>query len=167
MYLIFLKKNVNKACSKIAASEYCFCQYCPSVHQCVRPTVGLSACINWVSAGRIFIKFNIWLILETLSKKFMIHYNVTRIMGTLHEDRYSSFITFRSLLLRKANVSDKRCRVNNSTYLTLGNILSKIVLFATKCEKKGVVPVRKLITIQRIRVVCWISKAVKRHSRNV
>jgi len=47
----------------------------------------------------------------------MIHYNLTRVMGTLHEDQYSPLITFRSLLLRIANVSDKRCRGNQSTYL--------------------------------------------------
>jgi hypothetical protein len=35
-----------------------------------------------------------------------------------------------------ANVSDKLCREEQSTYLTLRNILSKIVQFVRKCGKK-------------------------------
>ena len=152
--------------SKITTREYFFCHFCPSVNQPVRPTVGLSACINWVSAGSIFIKVNIWLILETRSRKFKIRYNLTRITVTLHEDQYNSLIIFRSLLLRMANVSDKHCREEQSTYLTLRNILSKIVQFVRKCGKNSVGPLRPQMRIRRMLILCWISKAVNRHSRS-
>jgi len=39
------------------------------------------------------------------------------INGTLHEDQCAFLITFRSPLLRMANISDKLCRENQSTYL--------------------------------------------------
>jgi hypothetical protein len=44
-----------------------------------------------VSTGRIFMKFDICVFFENLSRKFKFHYNLTRITGTLHEDRYTSF----------------------------------------------------------------------------
>jgi len=70
-----------------------------------------------------------------LSRKFKIHNNLTRITGNLHEDQCAFLITFRSLLLRMANISDKLCRESQSTYFTLRNILSKFVQFVTKCGK--------------------------------
>ena len=168
MWLIFLKNECNfRRVRTIATSEYFFRHDCPSVHQSLRPNVSLYACINWVSAGRIFIKFNICLFLETLNKKLKIHLNLTGITGTFHEDQFAFLITFRSLLLRKANVSEKRCRENQSTYFTLRYILSKIVQFVRKCGKNSVSPVRPQTTKRRMPIVCWMSKAVNRHSRNV
>jgi len=41
---------------------------------------------------------------------------MTRIAGTLHEDRCSFFIISRSFLLRMKNISDKRCRENQNTH---------------------------------------------------
>jgi hypothetical protein len=97
----------------------------------------------------------------------MFHYNLTRIKDILHEDQYAFLITFRSLLFRMANVRDKLCRGNESSYFTLRDILSKIVHFENKCGKNSVGPVREQMTIRRMRIVCWISKAVNRHSGNV
>jgi hypothetical protein len=59
--------------------------------------------------GRIFMKFDIWVYFENLSRKFKFHWNLTRIMGVLHEDQYICMIIPRSIL-RMINVSDKRCR---------------------------------------------------------
>jgi len=40
---------------------------------------------------QIFIKFDIWVFLEDLPRKFKFHQNLTRIMCTLHEDRSTFF----------------------------------------------------------------------------
>ena len=97
----------------------------------------------------------------------MSHYNLTRITDTLHEDQYAFLITFRSLLFRMANVRDKLCRGSQSSYFTLRDILSEIVHFVGKCGKNSVGPVREQMTIRRMRIVCWISKAVNGHFGNV
>jgi hypothetical protein len=51
---------------------------------------------------------------ENLPGKFKFHYNMTRIMGTLHEYQYS-FIS-RSVLFGMRNVSDKKCTENQNTF---------------------------------------------------
>jgi len=78
----------------------------------VRP----SAWNNSAPTRRIFMKFNIWVFFENLSRKFQFHYNLTRITGTLHEDQYTFLIIFRSILLRERNVSDKSCIEKQHTF---------------------------------------------------
>jgi len=41
---------------------------------------------NTTPTGQIFMKFDIWLFFENVSRNFKFHYNLTRIKGTLHED---------------------------------------------------------------------------------
>ena len=41
-----------------------------------------------------------------MSMKFKFHYNLTTIMGTLHEDQYTFVIISHSVLLRMRNVAD-------------------------------------------------------------
>ena len=60
--------------------------------------------------------FGIWVFLENLSSKFKYHSNLTRITGTLHEDRYTFLIISRSFLLRNEKCSDKSCRENQNTH---------------------------------------------------
>jgi hypothetical protein len=48
----------------------------------VRP----SAWNNSAPAGRIFVKFDIWVYFENLSRNFDFYQNLTRMTGTLHED---------------------------------------------------------------------------------
>jgi len=63
-------------------------------------------------------------IFENLSKKFKLHYNLTRIMCTLHEDQYILLIIFHPVLLRIRNVSDKNCRKNQTTHFMINNFFS-------------------------------------------
>jgi hypothetical protein len=62
---------------------------------------------------RIFMKF------EYFSKNrpriFLFHQNLKRIASTLHDDQYTFCITFRSVLLRRRNVSYKSCREKQHT----------------------------------------------------
>ena len=57
-------------------------------------------------------------------------------MCTSHEDQYTIFITFRSVLLRMRNVSDKCWRETQNTYFTFNNLsFSENVPFMRKCGK--------------------------------
>jgi len=49
---------------------------------------------------------DIWVFLENLSRELKFHYNLTRITGTLHEDRYTFMIISGSLILRIRNIAD-------------------------------------------------------------
>jgi hypothetical protein len=69
--------------------------------------VGLSACNNSAFTERIFNKFDIWVFFENLLRKFKFHYNLTRIMGTLHVDQYTFVIISHPVHLRMRNVWDR------------------------------------------------------------
>jgi hypothetical protein len=62
---------------------------------------------NSTPTGRIFMKFNIWVFFDNLSRKLILIQNFTRITSTLHENQYTFMITSSSVLLRLRNVSDK------------------------------------------------------------
>jgi len=85
--------------------------FCPSV----RP----SARNNSAPTGRIFMKFYIWTFFENLSRKFKVHYNLTRISCTLREDQYKFLIKSRSFHLRMGNVSNKSCTENQNTHFII------------------------------------------------
>ena len=55
--------------------------------------------------------------------------NLTRITGTLHEDRYAFLIISRSVLLRIRNVSDKSCLENQNTHFVFSDVFPKFVPF--------------------------------------
>ena len=67
------------------------------------------------------MKFDTWIFLENLSRKFKFHLNRTRITGTIHEDQYILLIIYHSLLLTMRNVSDKGCRKNENTHFMFYN----------------------------------------------
>jgi hypothetical protein len=97
-----------------ASSRLFIClSVCPSIH--------LSAYNNSASSGQIFMKFDIWVFFESLSRKSKLHWNLTRIMSTLREDHYTLLIISRSNLPRMRNVSDKSCRENHNTLFFVNN----------------------------------------------
>ena len=65
----------------------------------------------------IFIKCDIGVSVEILSRKFDSYYNLTRITGTQHEHLRTCTITSRSTLFRMRNVLEKNCRENQNTIL--------------------------------------------------
>jgi hypothetical protein len=77
----------------------------------VCPSVRPSARNNSAPSGRIFMKFDIWVFFENLSRKFKFHYNRTTITCTLHED-LCTFMMSRWIFLRMGNAWDKICRGN-------------------------------------------------------
>jgi hypothetical protein len=106
--------------SKIAIRDCLIRLVCLSV----RP----SAWNNSAPTGRIFMKFDIWVFSENLSRIFKFYQDLTRITVNLHEDWYIFFITSGSVLLRMRNASSKSCRWNQSIHFMFSNFLS-ILLF--------------------------------------
>ena len=83
---------------------------CPSV--CVEK---LSS--HWTDFHEIYFFF----FFENKSRKFNLHWNLTRIKGTLHKDQYTFTITSRSVFLRVKNVWDRSCTENENTHFMFGN----------------------------------------------
>jgi len=81
----------------------------------------------------------------------------------LYKDQYTFLIISRSFLLRMRNVSDKRCRENQSTHF----VFSK----SARPENLGVCEIMwkniPQTTIWHMRIACWITKATHTHSEYV
>ena len=67
--------------------------------------------------------------------KIPVSLNLTRITGTLHEDRHTLMIICRSVLLKMRNVSDKSCRENQNTHFMFNNVFFNIVPCTRYMEK--------------------------------
>jgi hypothetical protein len=103
-----------------------------SVSPSVRPFIRME---QLGSTGRIFLKFGTSVLFETLSGKFKIHCNLTKITRTSREDRHTFLITSRSFLLRKSNISNKSFTKIQNTHFNFNNFFSNIVPFVRKCGK--------------------------------
>jgi len=53
--------------------------------------------------------------------KIQVSLNLTRTIGTLHEDHFTFLIISRSILLRMRGVSDKICRENQNAHVVFNN----------------------------------------------
>jgi hypothetical protein len=113
----FTARNNTTGCTfrcvrKIAKNNYQLRQVCFSVRM--------------EQLGSHWMYFHeIWYlrIFRNLSRKSKFHQNLTRIMGTLHED----LCTFIShwILLRMRDVSYKSCRENQNTHFVFNNFVSE------------------------------------------
>ena len=130
-------------------------------------SVRLSACNNSAPTRRIFMKFDIWVFLENMSRKFKFHQNLSRITGTLREDQYTFLIICRSFLLRMRNVSDKSCRGNQTRILCWINFCFANRFVYEKMWKNIVEPDRPHMTVCRMRSACCIPKDTNTHSEYV
>ena len=80
-------------------------------------------------------------------------------MGALREDKYTFSIISRPIFLGMRNLSNKRCRENrNTTFFFLNHAIYEIVW------KNTVEPGRPQMTILRMRIACWLSKARNIHN---
>ena len=125
-----------------------------------------SAWNNSPPTGEIFMKFDMWLFLQILSRKLRLHYNLPRITDTLHED-LCTFVTSGWIIFRMRYVCDKSCRKNRNAHLKFNNSLPKAVPFMRQRVKIVVETDRPQITIWRLRFACWIPKATNTHSHYV
>ena len=87
--------------------------------------------------------------------------------GTLHEDRYTSLIVSRSVLLRMKNVSNKRCTENQNTHFVYSKIFFENLCVYEIILKNVVQRGRPHMKIRRIRIARWITKATDKHSEYV
>jgi len=73
--------------------------------------------------GMIFMKFDISVFFENMSKKTQVSFKSNkRIVGTLHEDQYTYMIVNRLVLLRMSNFSDKNCTENQNTHFIFNKV---------------------------------------------
>ena len=82
-----------------------------------------------------FHEIDIWVFFENLSRKFKFHWTLTRITGTLHEDRCTFIITSLCILLGMKNISNKICSESQNTNCVFNTVLPKIVPFMTQRGK--------------------------------
>jgi hypothetical protein len=121
-------------------------------------------------SGRSFMKFDIRVFFESLSRTFNFDQNLTRITGTLHADQYTFLIISCSILLRISNVSYKSCTENQNTHF----IFSIFFFFFFAENRAGyerllkniVEPDRPQMTIWPMRISHWVPKVTNTHSRN-
>jgi len=122
---------------------------------------------NSAPTGRMFIKFDISGFFKNLLRKFKCRYNQTKRKGTLHEYKSTFFIISRSVLFKMRHVSEKPCRENQNTHFMFANFFPKIIPFMRKCGKILVERSRPEMTIRRMLILYWISKATKTHTEVV
>jgi len=84
-------------------------------------------------------------------------------VGILHEDQYTFFIISRSFLLRMRNVSDPSCRGNQNTYFVLNNFFSENRTVYEIMWKNSAQQGKPQITILRMRIARWTTKATHAH----
>ena len=72
------------------------------------------------------MKFGIWVLFDTLSRKFKVDWNLTRIRGTLDEDSYAFMVIPRSVLLRMRCFQTKVAE-KIKTHFLFSNFFSKIL----------------------------------------
>ena len=112
LFDMFFSRGVQKTCLKQPlASSY--------LSVSVRP----SAWNNSAPTGRIFMKFSIWIFFENMTRTFKLHYNLTRIISSLHE--YLCTIISRSFILRMRNITDESFRENKDIHFMFNNFLNK------------------------------------------
>ena len=99
--------------------------------------------------------------------KFKFLSNLTRITGTLQEETCTFTIISRSILLGMRNVSDKSCIENQNTHFTCNNFFFRKWCHYEIMWKNIVEPRRPQITIWRMRIACWVTKATDTPSQYI
>jgi hypothetical protein len=118
-----------------------------------------------------------WRIFRKICRKKLKFFflNLTRITSNLHGYLFTYMITFRRILLRMRNVSDKLWRENERRHFVINNFFTrKSYRLWDNVEKNG--RARKYgrtrqatddNIIRRMRFACWITKATDTHSEYV
>ena len=102
-----------------------------------------------------------------MPRKFKFHYNMTRLTGTLHEDQYTFFIVSHSFPFRMRNVSFKICReIQNTFFIQYIFFFENHAVYEVKW-KNIVEPDRPHMTIWRIHIASWMTKATNTLSEYV
>jgi hypothetical protein len=86
--------------------------------------------------------------------------------GILHEDQYA-FLIICCSFIRMRGVSDKSDREKQNTHLVFSNFLFENRSVYEIMWKDTVEPGRPQVTIWRMRIACWITKARNAHPEYV
>jgi hypothetical protein len=114
---------------------------------------------NSAPTGRNLMKFNFLIFFENLPRKIQV---------SLKSDKNNGYFKWRPVYImmissrihhRMRNVSDKRCTENQNTHFMSNNFFSKSRAVYEIMWKIIVQPDRPQMTIWRMGIVCWISKA--------
>ena len=103
---------------------------------------------------------------ENLSRNFKFHSNRTKIKDTLHEDHVHFLTKSRSFLLRMRHVSNKICRENGNTFCVQYFFFENLDIYE-KVWKNIVARDKPQMAIWRMRIACWIPKAINTHTQVV
>ena len=110
----------------------------------------------------------IFFFFENLKQILKFNWKVIRITCTLHEDRYTFIIKFRSVLFKMRNVSDKIVGTIKTRILCSITVLWKSCRLWDNVEKYCRAGQATGGNIMRpIRIACWISKAKNTQSQYV
>jgi preprotein translocase subunit Sec63 len=108
--------------------------------------------------------FDISAILEHLSKK-LVSLKSDKNNRYLHHGLCTFVIISRSVRLKMRNVSDKSCRLNQSTHCVFSNFFAPEYRCVYEIMWQHIVqPDRPQTTIWRMRIAHWITKATNTHS---
>jgi len=102
---------------------------CFSFSLSVRPHGTNSASTRWS-----FMKFGISVFFEKLSIKVKFHWNLTRITGTLLEDRYTFMVISRSFLLRMRSTSEKNLHKAKTPIFMINIFFENRAIYEIKCK---------------------------------
>jgi hypothetical protein len=94
---------------------------------------------------------------EDLLRRFKFHYNLTRIINTLHKDIFTFIIISCCIFLSMRDVSDKRHRENHNTHFIFNNFFSWKLWRYEIMSKNVMESERPQMTMWCMRVACWIS----------
>jgi hypothetical protein len=115
----------------------------------------------------MFIKFNILWFFENLLKKFKFHEDLTRKMGTSHDDKCTLFIISCSFLLRMRYVSEQVVK-EVKTHFVFNKVFRTSYLLWDNAEKYSrAQQSRDDHIIWPMRFACGISKVTDTHSEYV
>ena len=128
-YEWFISTRILNGCfGKTTKNDYWLRNVCPSV----RPSSYMERLGSHLTDVHEIRYLSIFFS-ENLSRKFRFHYSLTRMTGTLHEDRCTFMIISRSVLLVIRNVSDERCTENQSMHFMFNTLLLIIVPLMRCC----------------------------------
>jgi len=110
-----------------------------------------------------------WSVFRKSVEKIQVSLNLTITTATLHEDQRKFLIISRSFLPVMGHALDKSCRENRNMHFCIQWLfffLRKSCLLWDNVENV-VQPDRPQMTVRRMRIACWITKATNTHAEYV
>jgi hypothetical protein len=117
---------------------------------------------HWTNCHEIW-----YLIFFNLSRKFKFYWNLTKITGTLHEDKHTMLSYLSQFFCRMRYVLDKHYWENQNTHFMFNKFFPPKIMPFMRMWKNIVEPDRPQMAIWRMLIACSVSKATNAHSKFV